>query len=288
MPQRYPLAGSLQPRTALPPCLLSRAIESFDHDESWQGSGIDHTRGFAIFLAVLLDLCRSIFNQYWDGETKLFQQDVSQFVIEAYGRVELSLTFAAGKLKCICLSPLSVGPARRSCQVIEWSTARDQAVDCCRTRHLTSRVSPPVVSALVSLLWNCPYCPSLNAPFEHKWRTRIIDAVCKKEDDAGCSVLEAELVKRKERVLGLRGWCGGTVLHPASRLGNTRQLGILLTAIGDLSAGRRSTLLNVRNRDGYTPLMISRFYGQTGAAELLSAAGGTADPLDYFGNEVGG
>ena len=123
-------------------------------------------------------------------------------------------------------------------------------------------------------------------PFQHKYRSKILKHICTKESDTSCAALDVELAVRKERILGLTGWCGGNILNPASRLGNVRQLKSLLTAIEGLAPERRFAVLNTRNRDGYTPLMIARSFRQRSAVDLLSEAGAGEDPFDYFGRPI--
>jgi hypothetical protein len=290
-PKKYQQVGPLNPALVLPPALLSRALQSLREDELWQTGGLEFARAFAIFLALLFDLCREGIDRRFVGDVIILQIGKNNFLLALYGELELEIRFDQELLEGIELRA-STKYSRRLIDKVDHSRVREDVVQSCRRRFRVSPTSSPLVGVLLSILWNCPYCPDLVVPFEHKWRSRIIRIVSRKEDTQSTTALQREIEMHPRRVLALKGWCGGKIIHPVSRLGNISQLKMLFSTAADLGTNEAKgfqieQLRDVRNYDGYTPLMIARLFGQSAATELLISSGAVEYSRDFYGRLCG-
>jgi hypothetical protein len=276
--------GPENPVRVLPPALLSKAVIAFERLQSCFECGAFHRSDILTLLAIVFDLSRNIFGRRLLGEVALYRDAREHTVLVAYGSLLLDPQFLGQRLRRISLRFAPIGD---DCEEQhEWKDLR-AAVQLSSENCIQSfqRIGP-IIRAAREVLRNCPYSQFLEANDVTKWRFKIVRLVCAAETDDSVDALEREM-KLHPRLLKIPGWCGGLILHPCCRLGNTRQLKLVLNALED--AGFRSRLsieppdlINWQNFDGCTPLRIAQLYEQDSCAELLLNAGANPKLHDRF------
>lgn len=284
MDRRFVAVGPENPIVQLPPGLLSKAIDL----TSRLGSPEWKRPEFIAFLAVIFDLCRNVFGQEQLGKTAILRVSPDHTILQAYGNFEIDPVFEYGHLHRICLRPLVNPNAFIEDDPTGWKKERDEVIRHSQKKLALSGNRSTIARAVLPILWNCPYCPSLNSSFQHKWRAVLLGFSCRYENDDSLSEIENE-IKAHPRLFMIRGWCGGNILHPSSRLGNVRHLQLLLSSLESGVLQKRlgvspSKIINLRNCDGCTPLMIAQLYKQELAAKILLEAGAISGIPDVFGN----
>lgn len=277
-------AGSLHPVAVFPPGLLSRTVSFFE--KSPEARDLDSaTASFCDVLAAVLDLGRSVFGVRRKEEVAVRIDAATGTPRLIYGNVQLSVRAADNLMKTVMLEPATSCTSYRSSTT--WKGTRDAVLDYFErpsrkgTIHGLGRTG-------IQVLYNCPYYPAATARSAHKWRFKIIDLVSRRETPEAIDRF-AEEVALHPIALELVGWCGGVILHPCCRLGNLRQLEVLLKAVRSGNARRGSTIdqfINWRNLDGCTPFFAARLYGQQEAAEMMLNAGADPQIPDRFGYQV--
>ena len=274
----------MHPLAVFPPGLLSRTVSFFE--KSPEARDVDSAAAsFCDVLAAVLDLSRSVFGVRREEEVAVRIDPATGTPRLIYGDVQLSVRAANDLMKTVVLEPATSSPSYLSSTT--WEGTRDAVLDYFErpsrkgTIHGLGRTG-------IQVLYNCPYYPAATAGSAHKWRFKIINMVSRRESPEAIDRF-AEEVALHPIALDLVGWCGGVILHPCCRLGNLRQLEVLLKAVRSGNARRGSTIdqfVNWRNLDGCTPFFTARFYGQQEAAEMMINAGADPQIPDRFGYQV--
>lgn len=282
--------GPENPARVLAPALLSRSIAAFETIQATGIAGTQNQAGFIMLLAIVFDICRTVFSKYEEGPVGIVQGGRGEYLVAIYCKFLLTSEVSGGTVRNIYLSRCSLDGDKHPAVLSEWKELRHLIAASVEPHSIRKSLigQNPIAKAATDILRNCPYCPASTISSLHKWRSKVVNLVCRPETQQTVAELKLEL-KSRPRLLALRGWCGGNVLHPCCRLGNIQQLRLLLDSISSQETQQKVPivsfdLIDGRNLDGCTPLYIARQYKQTEAAQIMLDAG--ADPTipDRFGS----
>jgi hypothetical protein len=282
-------AGPESPVRVLPPALLSRAIKAFEIIQAREPALALAKIDFLTLLAILFDLCRTVFTENKSGPIAIYETDQMRYSLAIYGTLSLTPTLDDGIIRSIHLWPCSYTEGKRSEVFGGWRDLKHSIVAVVDGSAFSTTATArhgAIVRAAASVLRGCPYYPPAAARSIHKWRTKLVNLVCTPETIGSVAALAREVASRP-RLFTVRGWCGGNVLHPCCRLGNVQQLQLLLEAIYSESVHKKARiqpteLIEGKNLDGCTPLYVARQYAQPEAARIMLEAGANPTIADRF------
>jgi hypothetical protein len=274
--------GPEDPARVLAPALLSRSIAAFESTQAEEVARTLDQADFTMLLAIVFDICRTVFDNYEEGPVDIVQDNLGEYWIAIYSKFLLTADVSAGMVRNIYLSRQFLSTGKHTAVLSKWKELRHLIAASLEPHSISKSLigNKAITKAASDILRNCPYYPASTVSSLHKWRYKAVNLVCTPETQQTVAELSLEL-KSRPRLLTVRGWCGGNVLHPCCRLGNVQQLRVLLDSISSREIQHKisifpSDLIDGQNLDGCTPFYIARQYKQAEAAQVMLDAG--ADP----------